>query len=100
MNGGVRILTPIVSEEIWYSLPSIKYSYLLWIHFNPSLHMSVCMYIYVSVKVVRLLGTLKFSNITLATIIFCLRMSIMSINDNVMVVVQINLRFYTLFLWL
>jgi len=51
-------------------------------------------------KVVRLVGTFKFSNITLTAIIFCLRMSVMSINDDVMVVVQTNLRFYTLFLWL
>lgn len=100
MNGGVRILTPIVSEELWYSLPSVKYSYLCWIHFNPSLHMYVCMYIYVSMKVVRLVATFKFSDITLAAVIFCLRMSVTSINGDVMVVVQTNLRFYTLFLWL
>ena len=96
MNGGVRILTPAVSEELWYSLPSIKYSYLCWIYFNPSLH--ICMYIYVSMKVVRLVGTFKFPNITLAENIFCLKMSVMFIDDYVMVVVQSNLRFYTLFL--
>lgn len=62
--------------------------------------MYACTYIYVSMTVVRLVGTFKFSNFTLAAIIFCLRMSVMSINDDVMVVVQTNLRFYTLFLWL
>jgi len=62
--------------------------------------MYVCMYIYVSMKVVRLVGTFKFSNITLAADIFCLKMSVMFINDDVMVVVQTNLRFYTLLLWL
>jgi len=62
--------------------------------------MYVCMYIYVSMKVVRLVGTFKLSSITLAADIFCLKMSVMFINDDVMVVVQTNLKFYTLFLWL
>jgi hypothetical protein len=49
-----------------------------------------------SMKVVRLVGTIKFFHITLAAIIFCLGMSGMSINDDVMIVGQNNLNFCTL----
>lgn len=49
-------------------------------------------------KVNRLVGIFKFSNFTLAAIIFCSRMSVVSIYDVVLVIVQTNQRFYALVL--
>jgi hypothetical protein len=46
-------------------------------------------------KVDRPVGIFKFLDFTLAAIIFCLRTSVVSIYDGVMVIVQTNGRFYT-----